>query len=180
MNICDLLSWLNSNSGAFMAVLTAIYVGATILILRANSKITREMRLSREQLLKPLLVMSFETRRGGLMCLVLRNLGGSTASKLRIELSDDSISCLPKDQERFKKAKSASLTIVPKQEIIFPCGGPGYWEKLSKANIEGNLIYDDIFNKTNKEHFSINIESYEGTLIYYEIERKNFQCLKQR
>jgi hypothetical protein len=110
--------------------------------------------------------MSFESRRGGLMCLILRNLGGSTATKLRVELSDDSINCFPKDQERFKKLKSASLTIVPKQEIIFPCGGPGYWEGLLKANIEGDLVYNDIFNKTNKEHFSINIESYSGTLIY--------------
>ena len=166
MNICNLFSWLNANSGAFVAVLTAIYVLATILIFLANFKVIREMRLSREQLLRPLLVMSFESRRGGLMCLVLRNLGGSTANNLRVELSGDSINYLPKDQERFKNLKSASLTIVPKQEIIFPCGGPQYWEKLSKANIEGDLFYNDTFNKTNKEHFSIDIESFGGTLIH--------------
>jgi hypothetical protein len=101
-----------------MAILTAVYVVATILIVKANSAIIREMRLSREQLLKPVLVTSFESRRGGLMCLVLRNLGGSTASNLKIELSDESISNLPKDQERFKRLRLASLTIVPKQELI--------------------------------------------------------------
>ena len=82
------------------------------------------------------------------MCLVLKNLGGSTASNLRIELSDESISYLPKDQERFKRLRLASLTIVPKQELIFPCGGPQYWEKLSKANIEGDIVYNDIFNRS--------------------------------
>jgi hypothetical protein len=167
MNIYDLISWLNSNSGAFMAVLTAIYVIATILIVMANSKMTREMRLTREQLLKPAVATSFESRRGGLNCLVLRNLGGSPASNLRIELSDEFINCLPKEnQEGFRALKSASLKIVPKQELIFSCGGPQEWGKLSKADIEGNLIYDDIFNKKNKEHFSIDLESYTGVLRY--------------
>jgi hypothetical protein len=56
--------------------------------------------------------------------------------------------------------------MVPRQELIFCCGGPQDWEKLSKADIEGDLIYDDIFNKTNKEHFSIDIASFTGVLRY--------------
>ena len=55
---------------------------------------------------------------------------------------------------------------MPKQEIIFHIGGPSYWKNILKTKIEGNLIYNDIFNKTNEEPFSIDIESFEGTLIY--------------
>jgi hypothetical protein len=167
MNIYTLISWLNSNSGALMPLLTTIYVFTTVWILRANLKMTNQMRLSREQLLKPALVASFESRRGGLNCFVLRNLGGSLISNLRIELSDEFINSLPNEkQERFRSLSSASLTMVPRQELIFCCGGPQDWPKFSKADIEGNLIYHDIFNKTNKEHFSIDIQSYEWTLRY--------------
>ncbi len=125
------------------------------------------MRLTREQLLKPTLVTSFESRRGGLNCFVLRNLGGSPINNLRIELADEFINSLPNEkQERFRSLSSASLTMAPRQDLIFCCGGPQDWPKLSKADIEGNLIYRDIFNKTNKEHFSIDIHSYEWVLRY--------------
>lgn len=168
MNICELLSRLNSNQGAIMAVLTAIYVAATILIVWTNYKVIREMRLGREQLTKPVLVASFESRRGGLMCLVLRNLGGSTASKLRIEfLSDDFFISLPEDRrEQFKRLKSESLTIVPKQEIILSIGGPQFWKGIAEKRIEGRIVYNDTSNKTNEEPFSIDPESFKGKLLY--------------
>ena len=167
MNICNLISWLNTNSVAFIAILTAIYAIATIWIVVVNLRMTKEMRLSREQLLKPALVTSFESRRGGLNCFVLRNLGGSPVSNLRIELSNEFINSLPDEKQgSFRSLNSASLTMVPRQELIFVCGEPRDWPKLSKADIEGNLIYHDIFNKTNKDHFFIDIASFTETLRY--------------
>lgn len=43
-----MISWLNSNQGFVMAILTAIYVLATIILVRQNKKTLQEIKTSRE------------------------------------------------------------------------------------------------------------------------------------
>ena len=160
-----MISWLNQNAGATTAILTAAYVITTIIITIFNYKTIREMQLSREQLIKPQIVISFETRRKGLLCIVLRNLGGSVATNLNISLSESFIDCLPRDKERFKNFNNLSITIVPKQEIIFPCGGPQDFSSISKTTLSGTITYIDTFNREYNELFSIDTKSYGGALL---------------
>lgn len=167
INLID-LKWFNDNIGITNVILTGAYVIVTFFILRSNQKTVKEMRLAREQQIKPSILISFEVRRKGMFCLVVRNLGGSPARNLRISINDLWIQCLPMQQiqERFLKLKSASLTIVPKQEILFCIGGTSDYEKISKEDLRGIVTYLDIFNRQCIEEFYIDIDSYGGALIY--------------
>ena len=163
----DIIGALNNNSGSVSAILTFVYVVATILILLMNGQIVKEMRRARDQQLKANIVASFESRRKGLMCFVLRNLGGSGVNGLSVEISPDFINCLNKEQAaKFRKLKDASLTIVPNQEVIYVAGGPQAFEKLTQARLKGTISYTDAFGKRRSENFCIEIASYEGALLY--------------
>ncbi len=162
-----LISWLNYNSGFVSACLTFVYVVATIFILTKNHQLVLEMRRSREQQIKANIVASFETRRKGLMCFVLRNMGGSVANELNINISDEFINSLDeKEGNKLRKLKSASLTIIPKQEVIFVAGVVGYFAKLTQSQLKGTITYKDVFGKSQIENFNIDIESYGESLLY--------------
>ena len=163
----DIIGAVDSLSGFVSAILTLVYVIATIWILIKNGQVVKEMRRAREQQLKANMVATFESRRKGLMCFVLRNLGGSAVNGLSVDISPDFVNCL--DEERaatFRKLKNASLTIIPNQEVIYVAGGPQAFKKLAEAQLKGTISYTDVFGKRWSENFCIEIASYKGALLY--------------
>jgi hypothetical protein len=163
----DIVQWLNSNSGFVMAVLTFVYVAATAIIVVANTLVVREMRKTREQQLKPNIVASFEIRRKGLMCFVIRNHGGSTANELKVDVSEEFIKKLgDSEQAKFRGLRSASLTIVPNQEVIHTAGGSKDFAKLAESHLVGAVSYKDPSGKTRVQKFDIWIESFKNALLY--------------
>lgn len=162
----EIINWLNQNAGATSAILTAVYVIATIIIIFYNHKTVKEMRHTRKQEIKPQIVLSFETRRKGLLCLVVKNSGSSAAKNLKIELSNDWIDNLPRKQDVFRKLSDASLILVLDQEFVFTLGGPGDFDSISKENLNANIKYTDVFDEENEEEFFFDFESYGGMLLY--------------
>lgn len=150
-----------------MAILTFVYVVATIVIVVKNGQVVREMRRAREQQLKPNIVLCFELRRKGLMCFVLRNLGGSVVNKLSVDVSTEFIDSLREEyQTKFRALKSVALTIVPNQEVIYVAGGPLDFGRIARVPLRGTITYKDVFGRTNNEKFNVNVESYRGALLY--------------
>lgn len=162
----EIINWLNKNAGTTSAILTAVYVIATIIIIFYNHKTVNEMKYTRKQEIKPQIVLSFETRRKGLLCLVVKNTGNSAAKNLKIKLSNNWIDSLPRKQDMFRKLSNASLILVPNQEFVFTLGGPGDFNSISKENLNANIKYTDIFDEENAEEYFFDFESYGGMLLY--------------
>jgi len=68
VSVTEMINWLNQNSGATIAILTAVYVIATMIIVIYYHKTVKEMEYARKQEIKPQIAISFETRRKGLLC----------------------------------------------------------------------------------------------------------------
>ncbi|MES9666456.1 hypothetical protein [Bacillus nitratireducens] len=83
----DLLKWINANQGAVMAILTLIYVGATIFILRANSASVKEMKKTREEENRPYVVAYLDSKTNGVVNFVLKNIGKTMALDTKVEVS---------------------------------------------------------------------------------------------
>ena len=83
----DLLKWINANQGAIMAILTLIYVVATIFILRANSSSVKEMEKTREEENRPYVVAYLDSNTHGVVKFVLKNIGKTMAFDTRVEVS---------------------------------------------------------------------------------------------
>jgi hypothetical protein len=165
--ISNVIAWLNINSGFVMALLTLSYVITTFLIVRLNSQTVDEMRNTREEQMKAKIVVGLETRRRSLVCLVLRNIGGSIALNLSVSIEEDFLKCIDAScAEKLRKLKSASLTIVPNQELIYSIGGVGDYDNLIKSRLRGTIVYSDISQKEIIFNFNIDIESYGGILLH--------------
>ncbi|MDC6267326.1 hypothetical protein [Lysinibacillus fusiformis] len=78
---------MNDNNGTIMALLTLVYVGATILILKANKDMVKESVKLREAESRPYVIAYLEERDTGSAYLVIENIGKSMA--YNVEMSSD-------------------------------------------------------------------------------------------
>ena len=163
----ELITWLNNNSGATTAILTAIYVFTTIILLIYNHRALNEMKKARLESIKPQVVMSFEVRRKGLLCLVINNFGNSPAHSICIILSESWILKLKQsDQDKYRKLRDAKLSLVPNQEIIFVLGASDIFKEISKAELDAKICYSDFNDNKYEIPYNFNFQSYESTLMY--------------
>jgi len=116
--IITVIEWMNNNNGTIMALLTLVYVGATILILKVNKDMVKESVKLREAESRPYVIAYLEERNTGSVFLKIENIGKSIArnikisSNIRIEYPDSySIS----DSYIFNN----HFTLAPNQKIDF-------------------------------------------------------------
>lgn len=154
MFLNSMVSWLNSNDGAVMAVLTFVYAIATIFILIANRSAVKESRLAREAENRPYVIAYLQFKGNRVVNFVLTNTGNSVAQN--VKLSFDKDIDVDKDYPLYKS------NIVKEGLITMP---PGF-------EIKHFLGVGKIFTEDEEGKFPI----YTVTISYYNAnEKKNYQ-----
>ena len=177
------ISWLNENSGVVMAVLTLVYVIATILICIFNAK---SAKATKEQTLesirqyrnanRPNIVPCFTMIEGELFCLTFKNIGNECAKNLKISINQEWISCfntaLKQKQMPGDMVKSLEnlFFIEPQGEIKFvlmiPGDGTTMYEELSKEKIIIQLnYYRNDLSENFTESFEMDLLSMSGLIL---------------
>lgn len=121
-----MIEWLNMNSGFIMALLTLVYVVATIVLARLQQKTLEEVKKDREEREKPNVHLQVRVQPSGLIMFGLINYGASPAESISVNFSDEFLLALPaKAKERLEPLKNAELYLAPKQEWLFGAMGIG-------------------------------------------------------
>ena len=175
----ELVEFLDQHSGAVMAVLTAVYVVATVLIFWANYRAVREMRAARIASLRPRLAVYLDSPDGGLAFLVVENRGASAAYRVRVrfppgfgkrldELHGERAKNSPFLGERILSLlERGSLVLAPGQRLyygVFPMHGM-YDRYKGLGQVEGEVVYDWEFGRDEREPFVLDFRSFEGALL---------------
>ena len=177
------ISWLNENSGVVMAILTLVYVVATILICIFNAK---SAKATKEQTLesirqyrnanRPNIVPCFTMIEGALFCLTFKNIGNECAKNLKISINQEWIDCfntaLKQKQMPGDMVKSLEnlFFIEPQGEIKFvlmiPGDGTTMYEELSKEKIITQLnYYRNDLSENFTESFEMDLLSRAGLIL---------------
>lgn len=175
----ELVEFLDQHSGAVMAVLTAFYVVATVLIFWANYRAVREMRDARIASLRPRLAVYLDAPDGGLAFLVVENRGASAAYRVRVRFPPDFAKRLNEAHgERAERGpflgerilsllERGSLVLAPSQRFhygAFPM--PGMYDRYKElGEVEGEVVYDWEFGRGEREPFVLDFRSFEGALV---------------
>lgn len=136
----EVLSWLNSNSGALSAILTLVYVVATIFICVFNFNSAKEsrnqvmeMRLQYEESTRARIIPKLEFLEGQLACLVFQNVGQSFANDIIIDVADDWLTILESIDERINTLHTANTLRKLKTTPVFLPQSEKYMYSLCAA-----------------------------------------------
>ena len=191
-----IIDWLNANNGALMAVLTFVYVIATILICvfnyksaSATRKQTEESQRQFEESNRAHVIPRFIMLEGQLYCLAFHNIGRTMAENLNIKISAEWLSCLKRTQKNSSVADTLSNladieTFLPVDDkylysICIPADGTGDYSVLCEKPLiidisyqSGNKLYSEKFNLPMK-----GINSIINTSDYVRMEKKKRDSL---
>lgn len=191
------IEWLNTNDGAVMAILTLVYVIATILICVFNYKSastarkqTEEAQRQFEESNRAHVIPRFVTLEGQLYCLAFHNIGKTMAEKLNIKLSEEWLCCLKRTQKNSGVADTLSNladieTFLPAEDkylysICIPADGTGDYSLLCEKPLIIDISYQS-GNKTYSEKFALpmkGINSIINTSDYVRMEKKKRDSLE--
>lgn len=161
----EMIAWLNSNDGFAMAVLTFVYVIATIFICVFNGKsasVTRkqieESQRQFEESNRAHIIPRFITLEGQLYCLAFHNIGKTMADKLIINVSSEWLECLRNTEKNsnvsdtLQKLKDIEIFLPADDKYVYPicvpADGTGDYMKLC----EKPLIIDIQYYSDGKEY----------------------------
>lgn len=175
----ELATFLDRHSGAVMAVLTAVYVCATLLIFWVNHRAVREMRAARIASLRPNIAVYLDSPDGSLAILIVKNLGASTAYRVRVRFpqgfgerldelhGDHSKSSYLLGARLLRILERGSLTLAPGQRFqyaVFPIvGNYERYKNLGEVRVE--TLYDWKFGSNEGEEFILDFRAFEGALV---------------
>ena len=127
-----IIEWLNANNGFIMAVLTLVYVLATIFICisngRAASATRAQIQESKEQFRKanrPNIIPCFTVVEGQLFCLTFRNIGNEVAKRVRITINEKWLECVDNATKQkqmpgdIRKSLQNEFFLEPQGELKF-------------------------------------------------------------
>lgn len=175
----ELISWMNDNNGFVMAVLTFVYVIATIFICifngraaSATRKQTEEAQRQFEENNRANVIPRFTTLEGQLYCLAFHNIGKTMAEKLVINISTEWLECLRKTQKNSDVAET--LEKLRGIEIFLPADEKYMYPICVPADGTGDYL------KLCEKPLRINIEYYSGGKPYkeqFELPMKGINCI---
>lgn len=191
-----MIDWLNINNGAIMAILTLVYVVASILICIFNYKSasaarkqTEEAQRQFEELNRAHVIPRFITLEGQLFCLAFHNIGNTMAEKLNIKVSEEWLSCLKRTQKNSRVADTllnlANIeTFLPAGDkylysICIPADGTGDYLTLCEKQLIISISYQS-GEKSYEEDFNLpmkGINSIINTSDYVRMEKKKRDSL---
>ena len=172
----ELIEWLNYNEGFIMAILTFVYVIATILICIFNYKsasATKEqIKESNKQFIennRAHVIPKIIVLEGEMICLCFQNIGKDIATNLIINVSEEWLKKLettktfPEVASSLRKLKKEEVFLTVDQQLVYgiciPGNGPRDFKDLGEEILTIDLSYKTL-NNNYSEKFSIPLEAY--------------------
>lgn len=154
----ELITWMNNNNGFVMAVLTFVYVIATIFICIFNGKSasatrrqTEEAQRQFEESNRAHVIPRFVTLEGQLYCLAFHNIGKTMAEKLIINISAKWLECLRSTEKNssvadtLQKLKDIEIFLPADDKYVYsicvPADGTGDYMKLCEKPLIIDIQY---------------------------------------
>lgn len=165
----EIIDWINNNDGFFLVILTAVYVIATIIVVRKMSKsndlaqrnIDVFIEIENERN-RPVLIFSIELVRKVMVIAKVKNIGPSTASKVSIHTTPELKELETGEQIRFLSEQIPSLP--PNAELSTVLGMYDEYKKMyGDQVVSGHIEYFSIGNRSYKEEFNFDLTINEGT-----------------
>jgi|LSQX01.1.fsa_nt_gb hypothetical protein len=161
-----MIGWLNDNQGAVMAILTLVYVVATIILVCLQRRTLTEIRIDRELREKPDVQLTVRITPAGLIMFALKNYGGSPAKDISVDFSESFVSALPPEvQERLEKIGTARLYLVPGQEWLFGAMGTGNVDITKLPVAQATITYRDRWSKEIRTSWEFDFPSHGPILL---------------
>ena len=174
--LLDIIDWTNSNNGFIMALLTFVYVIATILICIFNyksAKATKEqtkesynqfIENSRAHIVPKIIVLE-----GEMLCLAFQNIGHDIALDVVIDVNEEWLGKLEKTKKfsdmanKLRNIKNKKLFLTVDQQICYGMcivgDGTEDYKKLAEDDLIINISYKSLNNSYN-ECFNISLDAY--------------------
>jgi len=170
----DFLNFINEYNGAFMVIITTVYVVATILICRANQqsasaslKQLEEARKEFEEANRAFVTINLDNIRGGLAVLKIHNSGRRVATDVSVKISDEFITNLPDDlgKKCLNQLSNANFSLgIGQVKYVFVCANPTF-KKAAEKELTISVSYKDGL-KQYSELISIDMNQHLWELIY--------------
>lgn len=172
----NVITWLNDNNGFIMALLTFVYVVATILICFFNyksAKATNEQtKESYEQFIESSrahIVPKIIELEGEMLCLSFQNIGKDIATEVVINVSEKWLKKLektftfPEVASSLRKIKKKKIFLTVDQQLCYglciPGNGHDDFNVLGTVPLEIYISYLSMGREYN-EHFNISLDGY--------------------
>lgn len=172
----NIIEWSNANNGFIMALLTLVYVMATILICVFNyksAKATKEQtKESYNQFIennRAHIVPKIVVLEGEILCLAFQNIGHDIALDVVININEKWLQNLGKTKKfsemanKLRIIKSKRLFLTVDQQICYGMcvvgDGTEDYNKLTKEDLIINISYKSL-NNCYSESFSISLDGY--------------------
>lgn len=172
----EVIKWLNDNNGFVMALLTFVYVIATILICIFNyksAKATKEqtkesynqfIENSRARIVPKIIVLE-----GEMLCLAFQNIGHDIAMDAVIDINEEWLKKLEQTVKlsefatSLRKIKNKKIFLTVNQQICYglciPGDGTRDYDILSEEELIINISYKSL-NNNYSECFHIHFDAY--------------------
>lgn len=177
--MCEIINWMNDNNGFVMAVLTFVYVIATIFICifngrsaSATKRQTEEAQRQFEESNRAHVIPRFVTLEGQLYCLAFHNIGKTMAERLIINVSSEWLECLRSTEKNSDVADT--LQKLKDLEIFLPAEDKYLYSICVPADGTGDYL------KLCEKPLRIDIEYYSGSKRYkeqFELPMKGINCI---
>ena len=169
---CNLafINWFNTNQGFLMALLTAVYVVATILLVRHSNRANRIAQQNLDSLWKlerertrPHVVIYFEIDLP-IVSIAVSNIGQTSAFDIRFDMPQKPTFAIPERKgEPIHFLNSAITSLAPQQTLKTVVGK---WPEIRNVwptfAFSGTVAYKTLDGTEHVESFSVDLADQEG------------------
>jgi len=167
-----IIEWCNKNNGFLMALLTLVYVAATIWLVhlsRKQIKLAIDLEKNRT---RPFVIFDFVFERF-MMCLQIKNIGQTSACNIRINISPTIKILLGKrnnisgliDGNNINFIQNGIPSMAPNRTITTIIGR---WDDMKmcypEMKFRGTISYNDFDEKKYYDNIDIDLSLYEGLM----------------
>ncbi len=193
----NMINWLNDNSGFIMAILTFVYVIATILICIFNYKSAKatndQIKESYKQFIessRARIVPKIIVLEGEMLCISFQNIGKDIATNVVINVDEkwlkllDKTKTFPETAEKLRIIKKKKLFLTVDQQLCYgiyiPGNGYNDYEILEKQDLIVDISYETL-GEVYQEHYEIPLSGYNflvNTSDYVRLTKKQINEMK--
>ena len=174
-----------------MVFITAVYVGATIIICIYNG---RSVAAAKEQTIiaqrqmqemidqynaanRPVMTVRFEIIRSGLLCFVFENVGPLPAESVKIRINQEFVDNISDDIDslRLRELNASSLFVASKQRITILLGSQIEFKRIASVPAVITITYNSKYEETT----TIDLNQYAFMLVYTSSEEDISQQIKK-
>jgi hypothetical protein len=164
-----MIAWLNTNQGFVMALLTFVYVVATIVICAFNAKSakaareqTKEIKRQFDEENRPYITVELILEKRLFYFLKFSNHGRKIANNVKIELDQDFIDSLtePSAKARLENQKGRYCIIGIGQSYMLPIGTYRIRYNADILPATGYIVFSDGEKQYDPQYFSIDLNEY--------------------